>query len=59
MDRRITVRMLLQHTSGVFNFTGEYFEDGTVGYVPDVIHDRKFDGVAHTGGNSMINNQLF
>ncbi|GMK47021.1 D-alanyl-D-alanine carboxypeptidase [Paenibacillus glycanilyticus] len=30
MDRRITVRMLLQHTSGVFNFTGEYYEDGTV-----------------------------
>ncbi|WP_328708715.1 serine hydrolase domain-containing protein [Microbispora hainanensis] len=29
LDRRITVRMLLQHTSGVFNFTGEYFEDGT------------------------------
>ncbi|WP_078964872.1 serine hydrolase domain-containing protein [Streptomyces sp. IGB124] len=30
LDRRITVRMLLQHTSGIFNFTGEYFEDGTV-----------------------------
>ncbi|NRQ37083.1 beta-lactamase family protein [Nonomuraea sp. NN258] len=29
LDERITVRMLLQHTSGVFNFTGEYFEDGT------------------------------
>jgi D-alanyl-D-alanine carboxypeptidase len=28
-DRRITVRMLLQHTSGIFNFTGEYYEDGT------------------------------
>lgn len=28
-DRRITVRMLLQHTSGVFNFTGEYYDDGT------------------------------
>ncbi|MFF0741782.1 serine hydrolase domain-containing protein [Streptomyces sp. NPDC004111] len=28
-DPRITVRMLLQHTSGIFNFTGEYFEDGT------------------------------
>ncbi|MEV6152768.1 serine hydrolase domain-containing protein [Nonomuraea sp. NPDC052129] len=34
LDGRITVRMLLQHTSGVFNFTGEYFEDGTV--VPGV-----------------------
>lgn len=30
LDRRITLRMLLQHTSGIFNFTGEYFEDGTV-----------------------------
>ncbi|MDI4649245.1 serine hydrolase domain-containing protein [Cohnella hashimotonis] len=30
LDRRITVRMLLQHTSGVFNYTGEYYEDGTV-----------------------------
>ncbi|MES0835771.1 serine hydrolase domain-containing protein [Nocardiopsis tropica] len=30
LDRRITVRMLLQHTSGIFNFTGEYHEDGTV-----------------------------
>nr|WP_311132549.1 serine hydrolase domain-containing protein [Nonomuraea gerenzanensis] len=32
LDERITVRMLLQHTSGVFNFTGEYYEDGT--FVP-------------------------
>ncbi|MEU7145693.1 serine hydrolase domain-containing protein [Nocardia sp. NPDC046473] len=30
LDPRITVRMLLQHTSGVFNFTGEYFPDGTI-----------------------------
>ncbi|MBF6341678.1 beta-lactamase family protein [Nocardia abscessus] len=30
LDERITVRMLLQHTSGVFNFTGELYEDGTV-----------------------------
>lgn len=29
-DRRITVRMLLQHTSGLFNYTGEYYDDGTV-----------------------------
>ncbi|GGO00805.1 serine hydrolase domain-containing protein [Microbispora bryophytorum] len=34
LDPRITVRMLLQHTSGVFNFTGEYFEDGT--FVPGI-----------------------
>ncbi|MFD8783585.1 serine hydrolase domain-containing protein [Kitasatospora sp. NPDC059599] len=30
LDRRITVRMLLQHTSGIFNHTGELYEDGTV-----------------------------
>ncbi|MHB9757400.1 serine hydrolase domain-containing protein [Streptomyces sp. BYX5S] len=30
LDRRITVRMLLQHTSGVFNHTGEFNADGTV-----------------------------
>ncbi|PXX66721.1 D-alanyl-D-alanine carboxypeptidase [Nocardia tenerifensis] len=30
LDERITVRMLLQHTSGVFNFTGEYYPDGTM-----------------------------
>ncbi len=30
LDRRITARMLLQHTSGLFNYTGEYYPDGTV-----------------------------
>ncbi|MFH7595339.1 serine hydrolase domain-containing protein [Streptomyces racemochromogenes] len=30
LDPRITLRMVLQHTSGLFNFTGEYYEDGTV-----------------------------
>jgi D-alanyl-D-alanine carboxypeptidase len=30
LDRRITVRMMLQHTSGLFDFTGEYYDDGTV-----------------------------
>ncbi|WP_433258408.1 serine hydrolase domain-containing protein [Streptosporangium sp. CA-135522] len=30
LDRRITVRMLLQHTSGVFNFSGEVYDDGAV-----------------------------
>jgi D-alanyl-D-alanine carboxypeptidase len=28
-DQRITVRMLLQHTSGLFNYTGEVNPDGT------------------------------
>lgn len=39
LDRRITVRMLLQHTSGVFNFTGEYYPDGTV--VPGITWNGK------------------
>lgn len=30
LDERITPRMLLQHTSGLFNYTGEYFPDGSV-----------------------------
>ncbi|WP_327095362.1 beta-lactamase family protein [Nocardia vinacea] len=30
LDERITVRMLLQHTSGIFNFTGELYADGTI-----------------------------
>jgi D-alanyl-D-alanine carboxypeptidase len=30
LDERITVRMLLQHTSGLFNYTGEYYPDGTI-----------------------------
>ncbi|MFC4536555.1 serine hydrolase domain-containing protein [Sphaerisporangium dianthi] len=30
LDPRITVRMLLQHTSGVFNFSGEVYDDGTI-----------------------------
>ena len=34
LDRRTTVRMVLQHTSGIFNFTGEYYEDGT--FVPGI-----------------------
>ncbi|MEV1169902.1 serine hydrolase domain-containing protein [Nonomuraea sp. NPDC049784] len=33
LDRRITVRMLLQHTSGVFNFTGDYYPE----YVPGIV----------------------
>ncbi|GAB3932221.1 serine hydrolase domain-containing protein [Kribbella albertanoniae] len=30
LDRRITPRMLLQHTSGLFAYTGELYDDGTV-----------------------------
>lgn len=35
LDERITLRMLLQHTSGVFNFTGDYDPDGTL--VPGIV----------------------
>lgn len=35
LDERITVRMLLQHTSGVFNFSGEVDGDGTI--VPGIL----------------------
>jgi D-alanyl-D-alanine carboxypeptidase len=30
IDPRTTVRMLLQHTSGIFNFSGEVLDDGTI-----------------------------
>ncbi|MGW4406630.1 serine hydrolase domain-containing protein [Nonomuraea sp. NPDC004702] len=30
LDERITVRMLLRHTSGIVNYTGEYNPDGTM-----------------------------
>ena len=33
IDERITLRMLLRHTSGVFNHTGEYGADGTPEFV--------------------------
>ncbi|MEV0422285.1 serine hydrolase domain-containing protein [Streptosporangium canum] len=33
LDRRITVRMMLQHTSGLFNYTGDFY-DGK--YVPGI-----------------------
>ncbi|MCP2257380.1 D-alanyl-D-alanine carboxypeptidase [Streptoalloteichus tenebrarius] len=34
LDERITVRMLLQHTSGLYNYTGELDTDGT--FVPGI-----------------------
>lgn len=48
LDGRITVRMLLQHTSGVFNFTGEYYPDGTV--VPGI--------PATTAGKAWVDNRF-
>ncbi|MFD3534131.1 serine hydrolase domain-containing protein [Streptomyces sp. NPDC058664] len=47
-DRRITVRMLLQHTSGVFNFTGEYYDDGT--FAPGI--------PATTAGREWVDNRF-
>lgn len=35
LDRRITTRMLLQHTSGVFNFTGDFDAEGK--WVPGIV----------------------
>ncbi|GAA3443374.1 serine hydrolase domain-containing protein [Planomonospora venezuelensis] len=48
LDERITVRMLLQHTSGVFNFTGDYDPDGT--YVPGI--------AATTAGREWVENRF-
>ncbi|TFI58721.1 hypothetical protein E2493_08820 [Sphingomonas parva] len=36
-----------------------HFEDGQVGYVPRKIHDRAEGGAAHSGGNTIVNNDLF
>ena len=41
------------------HFVLHHFEDGKVGYIPRTIHDRAIGGAGHTGGNSMINNELF
>ncbi|MFF5211167.1 serine hydrolase domain-containing protein [Streptosporangium sp. NPDC000396] len=46
LDRRITVRMLLQHTSGVFNFTGDYYPE----YVPGI--------PATTSGKEWVDNRF-
>lgn len=48
LDERITVRMLLQHTSGVFNFTGEYYDDGT--FAPGI--------PATTAGRAWVDNRF-
>ncbi|MER5547137.1 serine hydrolase domain-containing protein [Streptomyces sp. NPDC002589] len=47
LDRRITVRMLLQHTSGLFNYAGgERYDDGT--FVPGI----------PTAGKEWVDNRL-
>jgi hypothetical protein len=40
------------------DFVLHHFEDGQVGYVPRAVHDRGM-GAPHTGGNSIVNNDLF
>ncbi|MEV0852312.1 serine hydrolase domain-containing protein [Nocardia fluminea] len=47
LDPRITVRMLLQHTSGIFNFTGEFYEDGT-----------SAPGIVAWGGKDWVDNRF-
>ncbi|MEU2021484.1 serine hydrolase domain-containing protein [Streptomyces sp. NPDC016469] len=48
LNQEITVRMLLQHTSGIFNFTGEYYEDGT--FAPGI--------PATTAGREWVDNRF-
>lgn len=48
LDERVTVRMLLQHTSGIFNFTGEYYADGT--FAPGI--------PATTAGREWVDNRF-
>jgi hypothetical protein len=36
-----------------------HFEDGAVGFVPRSIHDKGIGGAAHSGGNTIVNNDLF
>lgn len=41
------------------DFVLHHFEDGQVGYVPRAVHDKGLGGAAHSGGNSIVNNDLF
>ena len=47
--------MLFRSTDYVLH----HFDDGTVGYLPRSLHDAQKGGLFHTGGNSMLNNDLF
>lgn len=44
------------NTSG---YVFHHASDGSVMYVPRVLHDKGMGGVVHTGGNSTLNNQFF
>jgi len=47
LDRRITTRMLLQHTSGLFAYTGEVYDDGTIAYGIPVVGQEWVDNRFH------------
>lgn len=36
-----------------------HFNDGSVGYIPRIVHDRDLNGASHTGGNSLLNSNVF
>jgi hypothetical protein len=41
------------------DWTLHHFEDGQVGWVPSIIHNTPEGGVAHTGGASIVSNDLY
>ncbi|OLP42439.1 hypothetical protein BJF95_13460 [Rhizobium oryziradicis] len=62
-DAAADARMLLKE-KGIASpnertYVLNHFEDGTVGYVPRAVHDTVEGGVAHVGGASMVNSELF
>lgn len=56
---RILLKSQHNITSPGKNYTLHHFQDGQVGYVPQSIHNVAEGGVAHAGGNSMLNSKLF
>ncbi|MEN0116500.1 MAG: hypothetical protein AAGD15_07215 [Agrobacterium cavarae] len=58
-DARTLQRELGVANPGHSDYVLNHFEDGTVGYVPRVVHDTAGGGVAHVGGASMIDSPLF
>ena len=62
-DARALTRQLRETNPGYRppgqGYTLHHFEDGSVGYVPSTIHNTGQGGVAHTGGASITNNDLF
>lgn len=46
-------------SNSVDGYVLHHASDGTVMYVPRVLHDKGMGGVAHTGGNSILNTELY